>query len=178
MERVIKPKKCKVCGVEFYPFRTTDVVCSEKHARELRQKKTLEKIEKGKQRKTSERKAKLDLARITFNAYIRERDKGKPCICCGKPLGKDYQAGHYFSGGGHAAVLFDEDNVHAQRFDCNNDKAGNFVEYGVRLEERITPLGFELLRARAYEVKSWETEELDGVITYYRRKLKELREKK
>lgn len=178
MERKIKVKVCEVCGKGFYPFRTTDVVCSSGCAIELKKKKELEESEKGEKRKKSSRKTKLELAKITFNAFIKERDKGKPCVCCGKPLGKDYQAGHYFSGGGHASVLFDENNVHAQRFECNNDKAGNFIEYGVRLEERITPLEFELLRARAYEHKHWTEDELDGVITYYRIKLKELREKK
>lgn len=173
--RAIKQKKCKVCGVGFYPFTTLQNCCSEKHARELKESKTEARKKRGEEKKKSERKQKLELARITFNAFIRERDKGKPCICCGQMLGVNYQAGHYFSGAGHAAVLFDEDNVHAQRFDCNNHKAGNFTEYGVRLEKRIGAFSFEILRAKAYEAKSWTIEELDGVIKYYKLKLKNLK---
>lgn len=171
----IKNKKCKVCGVEFKPFRSFQNCCSEAHARKYQQEKNEKKKERLGAATKSTRLLKLELAKITFNAFIKERDRGKPCLCCGKPLGEDYQAGHAFSGGGHSAVLFDEDNVHAQRFDCNNDKAGNVTEYFVRLEKHLGATGFELLRARAYEVKSWTVEELDAIIKYYREKTKELK---
>lgn len=171
----IKNKKCKVCGVEFKPFRTFQNCCSEAHTRQLAEEKKKVKEERGQTKKKSDRLLKLELAKITFNAFIRERDRGKPCICCGKPLGENYQAGHAFSGGGHSNVLFDEDNVHAQRFDCNNDRAGNVTEYFVRLEKHLGATGFELLRARAYEAKSWTVEELDAIIKYYREKTKELK---
>ncbi len=43
-------------------------------------------------------------AQAAFNAFIRARDKGKPCICCGLPLsagdvGGAYDCGHYRSVG-------------------------------------------------------------------------------
>lgn len=176
-QRLIKQKKCKVCGGLFYPFKTTDVVCSEKHARELQKQKNEAKKERLDKAVKSARVLKFELAKVTFNAYIRERDKNKPCISCGNPKALK-QAGHFFSGGGHAAVIFDEDNVHGQCIACNITKAGNLGEYAIRLERKIKPVGFELLRARAYEPKKWTTEELDGVIVYYKRKLKELQEKK
>jgi len=39
-------------------------------------------------------------AQHAFNAYIRERDRTKPCICCGHPLGAGevggaFDCGHY-----------------------------------------------------------------------------------
>lgn len=171
-----KDKVCKnlECKKRFKPFKTTDNVCSLQCASELKKVKQKRKDEVKTETKRQAHKTKLELARITFNAYIRERDKNKPCICCGEPLGVNYQAGHYFSGGGHASVLFDETNVHAQRFECNNHKAGNFTEYGVNLEKRIGSLEFDLLRARAYEVKRWSIEELDAIIIYYREKKKEI----
>ena len=41
-------------------------------------------------------------AQAAFNAYIRLRDQGKPCICCGRPTAGDpnsVDAGHYRSTG-------------------------------------------------------------------------------
>jgi hypothetical protein len=175
MLKEIKNKKCKICESEFKPFRTTQTVCSNKCANELKEVKESKKTEQKKQKKTTERKTKLELAKITFNAYIKERDKREKCICCGRSLGSNFEAGHYFSGGGHSNVLFNENNVHAQRFECNNDKAGNFINYGVNLELRIGKVEFEILRAEAYDPKRWEIEELDQIIKKYKQKLKELR---
>ena len=168
----VKEKKCKGCGDSFTPFKTTDKFCSYRCSVErLETKSKPKKPKEKKQSEKSERKKLLEKARIVFNKYIRLRDQKKPCICCNKPLGKDFQAGHYFSGGGHSAVLFDEDNVHGQRFECNNSKAGNFVQYGILLEKRISKIGFVILKEKAYEVKHWNTEELKGVISYYTKKI-------
>lgn len=170
----IKDKKCKICKSEFKPFKTTQNVCSNKCANELKKVKESQKTDRQKESKARERKTKLELAKITFNKYIRERDKNENCICCGRFLGFNFEAGHYFSGGGHANVLFNEDNVHAQRFDCNNDRAGNFINYGVRLEERIGKESFELLKQEAYDPKTWTVEELDKIIKEYKQKLTQL----
>lgn len=170
----IKKKKCRSCGTTFTPYRTTDTVCSSLCAKKYKESKEKKKAEASKEKKQTERKQLLETARLIFNRYIRERDKGKRCICCDKPLGADFQAGHYFSGGGHSNVLFDEENVHGQRYECNVAKSGNNTEYGVRLERYLGEAEFELLRARAYEPKRWEVEELKRIITTYKAKYEEL----
>jgi hypothetical protein len=171
----IKNKTCPICGNSFKPFRTFQKCCTAECTRKHAESKQKQKEERKTYNKAQERKNKLELARIAFNAFIRERDKNKPCICCGETLGENFQAGHYYSGGGHSSVIFDEDNVHAQKWTCNNEKAGNNTAYGVRLEKKLGKTGFELLRARAYDPKKWEIEELDAIIYLYRQKLKELK---
>lgn len=57
-------------------------------------------------------------AQAAFNAFIRARDAGQPCICCGQPLGMGdiggrYDAGHYRSTGSASHLRFDEANCHA-----------------------------------------------------------------
>lgn len=54
-----------------------------------------------------------------FNEFIRLRDKDKSCVSCGAELTGKYDAGHYFSSGGHKNVTFNEDNVHGQCVYCN-----------------------------------------------------------
>ena len=170
-------KKCKNCGSVFKLYSSLDKYCSIRCKQEGEKAREKSREEAAREKCKSDRKELFATARIVFNAYVRERDKDKDCICCGKPLGKDYQAGHYFSGGGHAAVIFDEDNVHAQRMECNTSLAGNNIEYGVRLEDLIGKPRFELLRSTAYELKRWNREELLDVITTYRRKMKQLKNK-
>lgn len=170
----IKKKKCKVCETEFTPYKTTDRVCSGQCASEEKKGREATKKQRKTERQRQERVYLLDLAKKAFNAYIRKRDEKELCICCDKPLGDNYHAGHYFSGGGHAAVMFDEDNVHAQRFECNIVLAGNNQEYSTRIESRIGVHEFEALRAKAYEEKTWTVDELKGIINEYKRKLKEL----
>lgn len=66
-----------------------------------------------------------------FNAYIRERDRGLPCISCGKPIcDGDYCAGHYIPAGNNSLLRFDEFNVNGQHnTDCNKHKSGDQVRY-------------------------------------------------
>lgn len=170
----IKKKKCRSCGTTFTPYRTTDTVCSSLCAKKYKESKEKKKAEASKEKKTTERKQLLETAKIVFNRYIRERDKGRRCICCDKMLGADFQAGHYYSGGGHSNVLFDEDNVHGQSLECNMAKAGNNTEYGVRLEKLLGEDELSLLRSRAYEPKRWEVDELKRIIETYKRKYNEL----
>lgn len=174
----IKDKVCRECGAKFKPYTTTQKCCSRKctfeHEKKRKEHKEAQKIEAQGQSK----KQLFQTARIVFNAFIRERDKNKKCICCGKELGSDYQCGHYFSGGGHASVIFNENNAHAQRFDCNMEKAGNNTEYGIRLEKLIGKDEFELLRAEAYETKSYSIDELLRIIRHYKQQTKALQNEK
>jgi hypothetical protein len=80
--------------------------------------------------------------RHAFNAYIRARDAGKPCICCGQPLGAGevggaFDCGHYRSTGSESHLRFDEWNAHAQRKVCNRWGAGRAVDYCIVLVARI-----------------------------------------
>ncbi len=69
--------------------------------------------------------------------YIRLRDKDKPCICCGEPLGDDYQAGHWIESGNNPQIRYDENNIHGQRKYCNLFKGGDSGWYKENLIKKI-----------------------------------------
>lgn len=70
-----------------------------------------------------------------FNAFIRSRDQGLPCISCGSPSFE--HAGHFYSGGHYEYLRFDPDNVHGQCLRCNYFLSGNLNQYRINLEKRI-----------------------------------------
>ena len=82
-----------------------------------------------------------------FNTYIRLRDKGKPCISCGKALQGKYDAGHYYSVGSYPNLRFHESNVHGQCVTCNQHKHGNLLEYNEGIVRRIGKNKLEELKS-------------------------------
>lgn len=118
-------------------------------------------------------------AQIAFNAYIRARDQGKPCICCGKPLGTQqvgggFDAGHYRSIGSAPHLRFDERNCHGQQKQCNRYGAGRAVDYRIGLIARIGIEAVESLESDN-ELRKFSIEELKQIIATYRQKTKELK---
>jgi hypothetical protein len=170
--------KCKKCKTEFTPVQFNQKYCFDADCIRV----WIE-LEKEKQWKIKKQLLKhklqtvpelLKLAQITFNKWIRERDKDKPCVSCKKPLGAKYDAGHYFSAGGHKAVTFDEDNVHAQCVTCNKYKHGNLLQYQIEIQQRIGIDRFTALQEKAYQVKKWTREELNEIIKLYKSKINEV----
>jgi Bacteriophage Lambda NinG protein len=120
-------------------------------------------------------------AQVAFNAYIRFRDHGESCICCGHPLGAGevggaYDCGHYRSTGSASHLRFDERNAHAQRKHCNRYGAGRAVDYRIGLAQRI---GIEAVEALEADNKphKWQRDELIAIRATYKAKLKELKER-
>lgn len=184
-----KPKSCKNCGQKFIPMRSTAICCSYNCATQwvaARKEKLKKQEAKVDRQLTRERKEKLKTrndyikeTQVAFNAFIRERDKDKPCICCGKPLGESqvgggFDAGHYRSVGSSPHLRFNEDNCHGQRKYCNNWRSGNAVDYRLGLIARI---GIERVEALESDnsPKKWDIEELKELKQKYKDKLKELK---
>ncbi|MDQ0571495.1 hypothetical protein QFZ42_003329 [Variovorax paradoxus] len=118
-------------------------------------------------------------AQTAFNAFIRERDRDQPCICCGQPLGTGsvggaFDCGHYRSVGSASHLRFDVRNAHAQRKHCNRYGAGRAVDYRIGLIARIGLSAVEALEASNVPHK-WERDELIAIKAMYVQKLKELR---
>lgn len=120
-------------------------------------------------------------AQREFNAFIRERDKDKPCICCGEPLsrghqgtGGEFDCGHWRSVGSASHLRFDERNAHGQRKVCNRYGAGRAVEYRVGLIDRLGASVVEALEADNTPHK-WTREELIEIRDHYRAKVRELK---
>jgi len=108
-----------------------------------------------------------------FNKYIRERDKDKPCISCGKYT--TLQAGHFYSAGHHSALRFEEDNVHGQCVRCNMYLSGNLNQYRINLEKRIGKERLHELDMKAQIYKrnrafKWDKFSLEEKIKYYKNK--------
>ena len=188
-----KPKRCKQCGKEFVPLRSTAIACSYPCAKafvdaknQKLKEKTAKLAQKVERQITKQRKEALKTrnewikeAQVSFNAYIRERDKDKPCICCGKPLtldavGGGFDAGHYRSTGSSPHLRFHEDNCHGQRKYCNNWRSGNAVDYRLGLINRIGLERVEKLEADN-EPRKYTIDELKQIKQKYKDKLKELK---
>lgn len=127
--------------------------CSYDHLQQFMQGSTGQKIKKLSSKKEArtelrevrqKHKTKSDHkkeAQSAFNAYIRARDEGKPCISCGNMpesyYGGGVDAGHYRSRGSAPQCSFNLYNVHAQCKRCNRYLSGNVTEYRKGLVQRI-----------------------------------------
>ena len=183
-------KRCKVCKQQFRQTRQMQPTCHKyecqcSYAQQVadKAKAKREKVERAADRQKREKlKTRSDWikdAQIAFNAFIRERDKDKPCICCGLPLGSQsvgggYDCGHYRSVGSAPNLRFDERNAHGQRKQCNRWGAGRAVDYRIGLICRIGLASVEALESENDPAK-WTIEELREIRDTYRAKLKELK---
>jgi hypothetical protein len=183
MLTAVRLKECKQCGSTFSPWSSTQTVCGRTCAAKLVK---VEKVaEKAKDRATRERLKTIPQliaeAQKEFNAFIRERDKEQPCICCGLPLGTGevggaYDCGHYRSTGSAAHLRFDERNAHAQRKVCNRWGAGRAVDYRMGLIQRIGLEAVEALESDNDPVK-WDRDTLRQIKVIYRAKVRELKKR-
>lgn len=176
----MKPRECAYCGTNFVPLRMGQAVCSRVCAgRLVKAKKAQDK------RELRERKAALktipDLikeAQREFNSFVRQRDKDKPCISCGRPLaveavGGGFDCGHWRSTGSAPHLRFTEDNAAGQCKYCNRYGAGRAADYRIGLISRIGLERVEALEANN-EVHKWTRDELIGIRDTYKQKRKEL----
>lgn len=169
--------RCKNCKEKFEPVRFNHKYCLKDEcvrafvaeAREKQWKQTKTRMKEN-LKTTSDW---LKEAQVVFNKYIRERDKNKPCISCGSKLGDKFDAGHFWSSGGHKAVTFNEDNVHGQCVACNQWKHGNLINYREGLLKRIGEAKYEKLSQLANQTRRYSAEELKELIKTYKQKIKD-----
>jgi hypothetical protein len=168
--------RCKNCREKFEPIRWNHKYCLKDEcvrafvaeAREKQWKQTKTRMKEN-LKTTSDW---LKEAQVVFNKYIRERDKNKPCISCGSKLGDKFDAGHFWSSGGHKAVTFNEDNVHGQCVACNQWKHGNLLEYQIGIEKRIGAQRLLELHEKAHVTRKYTPDELKYLIHTYKEKIK------
>lgn len=180
---MIKKKKCRSCGDQFTPFRTSlqkycivKPECVEIHVQESRLAFQKQKEKQWKQEKQRIKKELmtvsdyLKIAQQVFNKWIRNRDKGKPCISCGKPIRDgNCDAGHLWSAGGHANVRFNELNVNAQcSRPCNKDLSGNINNYRVGFVNRYGNDLLDELDSIAKIERKYTIDELKEIIKKYK----------
>lgn len=185
----IKPKKCRCgCGVTFTPRNSMQVAATPECAIRIAKAKAVcehKEAEKVARKAVKERKEALKTrsdyikeCQVAFNAFIRARDRGKPCICCGKPwreggAGGAFDCGHYRSVGSAPHLRFDERNAHGQDKQCNRWGSGRAVDYRIGLIARIGLEAVEALEADQTDRK-YTIDELKAMIADYRRRTREL----
>lgn len=161
--RGTKPNRCKHCR-ERMPVELARHVLHEdcidpwiaaqavkKEAARKKKEVAARKVEKAEhRRKLAEHKklsAWFEEAQTAVNAFIRARDAGLPCISCGTPWARDFQAGHYRSRGAAKNLALDPRNIHGQCVQCNLHKHSNAVEYRIRLVARFGVAFVEAIEA-------------------------------
>ena len=163
-----KTKKCKQCGDEFKPtYSSLQVCCSIKCAREFNSSKEVQDRIKKMKKELKTHSDYIQILQKVFNTYIRQRDKDKPCISCGKPLIGKFDAGHFFPTT-KQALRFDENNVHGQCVYCNQHLHGNITKYAYNLPKRIGWEVFEDLHSRSNDILKLSIPEILEKIEYYK----------
>jgi hypothetical protein len=146
LKPTLKPRKCKQCGTVFQRRTSTQTVCgpkcAEANAAKVRAQKEgrAAKADKRSLRERMERAKTrgqhLKELQTAFNAWVRCRDAGKPCISCGR-YGQDMQAGHYRSVGSSPATRFMPNNCWLQCRQCNLYQHGSPISYRINLIKRV-----------------------------------------
>ncbi len=182
--------RCPFCRTTYKPARMGQGCCLNLdciiQAGQARKAKEAAKQAKAERAAIKVRKAKLKTrrdwineAQRSFNQWIRQRDSGKPCICCGLPLGNasiggGFDAGHYRSIGSAPHLRFDDRNCNGQRKQCNRYGAGRAVDYRIGLLARIGLEAVEALEADNTPAH-WSIDDLKAIRDTYRAKLKDLK---
>jgi len=173
----VREKKCRSCKEPFTPQRPLQTCCSFScallHASDQNVKKAA-KAEKERRKEFRERKKALKTrgdwlreAQAAFNAFIRARDKGQPCISCQRLHTGQMHAGHYRSVGAAPELRFEEDNVQVQCAPCNNHLSGNAIEYRINLVRKLGVERVEWLEG-PHEPKKYSIEDIKEIKAKYK----------
>lgn len=129
----MRPIKCRVCKELFTRLLTSQVVCTPACAQALARAKREKDAARAEVVERQADRARLHAVKplawhmartqVACNAYVRLRDAGRPCICCGRPTdGEPVDAGHFISRGHAPELRFDLDNIHLQLRGCNRGR--------------------------------------------------------
>ena len=183
----LKQKTCKSCRQKFAPSRPMQSACSPACAIAIAERKREKQAQQMAAEKRRETRQQLESmkgipelireADKAFCAFVRARDAGKPCICCGRDSsgwsrGGDWDAGHYRSRGAASHLRYHEDNCHSQLKQCNR-RAFDVASYRANLIGRIGLARVETLENDNAPHK-WTREELIAIRRHYTAKRKEI----
>lgn len=184
----MRTRRCSLCRkkveAESAVIGSLKAFCSMEHLIEFSRSDAAQQIRR-KAHKKEAREAKATLktrsdrvkeAQAAFNRYIRARDRGKPCICCGRSQGDikhggAVDAGHYRSRGSAPGLKFNLFNCHSQLAYCNRYLSGNAVGYRAGLIERIGLERVERLE-RDNSPRRFDAEYLDRVKRVFTKRAK------
>lgn len=141
---------------------------------------------KAKEARKVDRQRKLDVKPLSYfrkkakdscHLYIRTRDEGMPCPCCGTMQAVQWDAAHYRPAGVNSATRFDERNIHRCCQVCNQHKSGNLTPYRMWM---VRKYGEEFVQAldNNHEIRRYTRTELEEIEVHYKTKLKELKQQR
>jgi hypothetical protein len=126
----------------------------------------LENVQKESKQRTDLQKAH-NITKTIVHAYVRERDKGKPCISCKNPWKPNFQAGHGYAAGSFETLRYNLHNINGQCEQCNLRNEGDFFNYSLNLPDRIGIENYnELVRLAGIDKqfsKVWDLEKLKEI---------------
>ena len=179
--------RCKICGAEFVRVRMSQPTCNDLICRRewIRQKERAKAERAALKKRKEAAKRPQDLkseAQAAFNAFIRYRDlsAGHNCIDCGKPFepqkpGGSVDAGHFLSRGSHPNLAFNENNVFAQRKNCNRPGGTTAAAFRLGVIGRIGLEAVEALEADTTP-RRYRADDYRRIRDEYRAKLRELKQ--
>ena len=162
----------KVCGPKCAADWSAKVAAQKAARANREERKSLrEALEKAKTRGTH-----LKELQAAFNAWIRMRDAGLPCISCGRPASwqGQWDAGHFRSVGSNPASRFDPFNVNKQCGPCNVHLSGNLILYRVNLIKKIGLAEVERLEGPHLPLKL-TIPEIQEMKAFYRAEVRRLK---
>tara|TARA_R110000787_G_scaffold74970_6_gene166303 strand:- start:372 stop:995 length:624 start_codon:yes stop_codon:yes gene_type:complete len=165
---------CRACYPNFLLHTPEGRERVKKHT--LKAKEPRESLQKAFQEKKDKTSLQyLKVSTVTWcHRYIKERDKGKPCVSCGQSWSLDHQAGHWKKASDYSTLKFDENNIHNQCRGCNLLRDGNVQKYGDRIRMRISEEQKEEIERKCREEKQkvfkWERTELEELRNHYKKK--------
>lgn len=163
-------QKKRFFGIECY----VSFIKAEK-IRKAEAKKKKELTEKKRALRDGDRSYWLKKTQMAFNAYVRERDKDRPCISCGRFHEGKYDAGHYRTVGGNPELRFEELNCWKQCQPCNRHLSGNIVNYRKSLLEIIGEEKLDWLEG-PHKAKRYTIDDLKKLTEHFKKAKKELAE--
>jgi hypothetical protein len=180
-----KTRKCKVksCGTRFTAYSSFVTWCSPECGSIIAMSKLEEQqAKKRKEERAADRLKREELKPLHYwakraeracNAYIRERDKGDPCISCGTYDAPEWHAGHCYTVAARPDIRYNEDNIHLQCPKCNTYQGGMVGEYKKRV---VSKIGQERLDALVYVNPAFKKtrEYYQEIEATYKQKLKAL----
>ena len=172
--------KCKNCNEVYTPKFFNQKFCLALECLKAFSEDVKKKREAKERKEIKTRRASLEPLSVHIkktqtivNRFVRLRDSGKNCISCKRPLGKVFDAGHYWSSK-YKSTTFNIINLNGQCKQCNREGRGELILYRQGLIERYGEAKLDELDNLARSVKKWTREELKEIREYFKLKIKAL----
>lgn len=170
-------KDCRVCGGQFLPFNTMQIVCGVACARRVPVINRKAERAELKRRKEAARRPQdvRAVAQEAMNAWARARDYHLGCISCdkGPNWNGQWHGSHFRSVGAASAVRFNLWNIHKACSVCNHFKSGNVPDYEPRLRAKIGDEKVDWLYTQN-AITRYEIEYLDRLTRIARKRTRRL----